>query len=219
MIRSVDGKRQPMQAMWISDRRLGPARSKVGQIGPGRHLRDMTDLAADVQNPASIVRLAVVGDETAFAALIDAHNGAMTRVAYVVTGDWDVAREATQSAWTVAWKRLPTLRDPDRVEPWLVAIAANEARQMTRRERRRTVREIAATAGARDVDPSDNIDLLDLGRALRNLKPEDRVLIALRYVAGLDSGEIALAFGGSASGVRSRLARILDRLREELGHD
>ena len=179
----------------------------------------MTDIAADVHDAAAIVRLAAGGDETAFAALIDAHNGAMTRVAYVVTGEWDAAREATQSAWTVAWGRLRTLRDPQRVEPWLVAIAANEARQLARRERRRTVREIGAVVESHNVDPSDRIELVDLGRALRNLTPDDRILIAMRYVAGFDSGEIAIALGGSASGVRSRLARLLDRLREELDHD
>jgi len=180
----------------------------------------MTDLVAqDLHRAASIVRLAALGDEAAFATLIATHDGAMTRVAYVVTGDWDTAREATQSAWAIAWRRLRSLRDPDRVEPWLVAIAANEARQLTRRERRRSVVEISVTPDEGGDDPADQINQLDLGRALRNLKPDDRSLIAMRYVAGLDSGEIALALGMSASGVRTRLARVLDRLREELDRD
>jgi DNA-directed RNA polymerase specialized sigma24 family protein len=38
----------------------------------------------------------------------------------------------------------------------------------------------------------------------------------MRYVAGLDSSEIARQMGISASGVRSRLARLLERLREDL---
>jgi len=63
------------------------------------------------------------------------------------------------------------------------------------------------------------IDLVDLERALGRLEPDDRRLIAMRYVAGLDSTEIAAQLGGSASGVRSRLARLLDRLRTDLDHD
>jgi len=51
------------------------------------------------------------------------------------------------------------------------------------------------------------------------LSAEDRSLLALRYVAGLDSTEIAAHLGGSASGIRSRLARLLDRLRVDLDHD
>jgi RNA polymerase sigma factor (sigma-70 family) len=99
-----------------------------------------------------------------------------------------------------------------------VAIAANEARQLTRRRRRQSVMEISVTDDQLGDDPADQISLLDLGRALRNLGPNDRGLIAMRYVAGLDSPEIAVALGMSASGVRSRLARLLERLRQELDH-
>jgi RNA polymerase sigma factor (sigma-70 family) len=51
---------------------------------------------------------------------------------------------------------------------------------------------------------------------LARLKPEERTLVGLRYAAGLDSAEIGTVLGVSASGVRSRLNRLLDRLRAEL---
>ena len=54
--------------------------TQVGQFGPGRHLHDMTDITApDVPGTAGVERLAAVGDEAAFAQLIVAHSGAMTR--------------------------------------------------------------------------------------------------------------------------------------------
>ena len=65
-------------------------------------------------------------------------------------------------------------------------------------------------------DPADAIDLVDLGRALRGLTPDERSLLAMRYVAGFDSTQIAKEAGMSASGVRSRLSRLLERLRKEL---
>ena len=49
------------------------------------------------------------------------------------------------------------------------------------------------------------------------MSPEDRALIALRYVAGFDSTELARALQMSPSGTRARLARLLGRLRSELG--
>ena len=52
--------------------------------------------------------------------------------------------------------------------------------------------------------------------AMARLDPDDRALLALRYVAGFDSNELASAIGLSASGIRSRLERLLKRLREEL---
>jgi RNA polymerase sigma factor (sigma-70 family) len=60
------------------------------------------------------------------------------------------------------------------------------------------------------------VDALDLRRALAHLTPDDRTLLALRYVAGLDSSEIATLTKKSASGVRSHLAVLLARLRKEL---
>ena len=80
----------------------------------------------------------------ALALLIAENHDPMVKVAYVIVGDAELAREAAQVAWTVAWPRLRSLRDPERDPPWLVAIAANEARQLIRRERRRTVVEISA---------------------------------------------------------------------------
>ena len=55
-----------------------------------------------------------------------------------------------------------------------------------------------------------------LERVLARLDPDERRLLALRYLAGLDSTQIAREIGLSASGVRSRLSRLVDRLREEL---
>ena len=65
-------------------------------------------------------------------------------------------------------------------------------------------------------DPADAIALVDLSRALKRLKPDERWLLALRYTAGLDSNQIAAQSGISASGVRSRLERLLSRLRKDL---
>jgi RNA polymerase sigma-70 factor (ECF subfamily) len=144
----------------------------------------------------------------------------MARVAYVICGDAETARDAVQSAWAIAWRRIGSIRDPGQIRSWLVAVAANEARQAIRRQRRIHVADIAdANAIVGDGDPADRISVVDLRRVLRGLTPDERTLLALRYVAGLDSTEIAAQLGGSASGVRSRLARLLDRLRIDLDHD
>jgi len=192
----------------------------MGHFALHRHLPDMTEFALpDAPVLAAIVRLAAAGDEAAFTRLVSAHRVAMARVAFVICGDPDATCDAVQAAWTIAWRRLHTLRDPDQVGPWLIAIAANEARQVIRRQRRRPVVDISAAldrnAGG---DPADAIALVDLQRALAHLKPDDRRLLALRFVVGFDSSEIARHTGLSASGVRSRLARLIDRLRMDIDH-
>jgi RNA polymerase sigma factor (sigma-70 family) len=98
-----------------------------------------------------------------------------------------------------------------------MAVAANEARQILRRERRYRVVEIeVADVGSPHGDPAARTALTDLAVALRRLSPEDRTLLALRHVAGFDATEMGRELGMSASGVRSRLARLLERLRSEL---
>lgn len=174
----------------------------------------------------STIDAALRGDQMAFARIVRDHHDDMVRVCQVIAGDPDLAQEAAQRSWSIAWRRLGNLRDPDKLRPWLVTIAANEARQLLRRERRDRVVALdiarvvdVAGAGPGGGDPASRDAELDLLRAVRRLAPADRQLLALRYVGGFDATEIGTATGMSASGVRTRLSRLLARLREEVGDD
>jgi RNA polymerase sigma-70 factor, ECF subfamily len=167
------------------------------------------------------VQRAAAGDEYAFARIVAAHHDDMCRVAYVVCRDTELAQEAVQEAWTIGLRQLSKLRDPHSLRGWLVAIAANQARQVVRRTHRRSVREVELDAGDRGAeatfgDPAGRAADLDLRNALARLSPDDRALLALRYVAGLDSTELSRVTGLSPSGTRARLARLLTILRREL---
>jgi RNA polymerase sigma factor (sigma-70 family) len=149
---------------------------------------------------------------------VAAHHDDLARIAFFVCGDLDIAEEAEQAAWSIAYRRLKDLRGPERLRPWLMSIAANEARQMVRSRRRRTVRELAVADPTRPHDV-DRAALIDLADALLRLDPKDRTIVGLRFVGGFDSEEIGRAVGMSASNVRVRLHRLLERLRKDLGDD
>jgi RNA polymerase sigma-70 factor (ECF subfamily) len=166
---------------------------------------------------ATTVADAAAGDADALARIVGAHHDHMARICFVICGDTDMAQDAVQAAWPIAWRKLGSLRDPDRLRPWLMSVAANEARQIMRHQRRHPVVEIElADARSDGGDPARNPALTDLAVALRRLSPDDRSLLALRHVAGFDATEIGRALGMSPSGVRSRLARLITRLRTEL---
>jgi len=194
----------------------GHREEMLGHFTSGGHLQHMETAIVDARPVDDTVVLAAAGDEFAFARLIAEHHEPMVRAAYVVVGDVELAREAAQNAWTIVWKRLASLRQPERIRSWLVAISANEARQLIRKAKRREIIEISNAPPEPMSDPSDWIDLVDLERALGRLKPDERGLLALRYVNGLDSSDIAEQLGLSASGVRSRLSRLVERLRKDL---
>jgi RNA polymerase sigma-70 factor (ECF subfamily) len=170
---------------------------------------------------ADLLARARTGEREAFTELVARHHSELVRIAYAITGDADAARDSAQLAWIKAWQRLPSVREPERLRAWLVAIAANEARQHLRARGRRRVREIAPLR--QDEHPEQNTftsaDRLDLNAALLRLDPADRSLLAMRYLVGLTTEEIGMAAGLTASGVRSRLSRLIARLREDLDHD
>ena len=181
------------------------------------------DALGEIELSPATVASAAAGDAAAFTRIVAEHHDALVRVAYLVAGDADLAQEAVQSAWGIAWRKLGTLRDPERLRPWLASIVANEARQLTRHRRRRWVREVdletAEEHGDVVITRPHHDALLDLMRALDNITPADRGLLAMRYSLGLTADEIGSATGTTGSAARMRVWRALARLRKELGDD
>jgi len=103
------------------------------------------------------------------------------RVAFVACGDRELAEDAVQSAWLVAWRRLRSLRDPEGVRPWLLAVTANEARQLLRRRHGPVVEIDVEVAGDARGDPATGDERIDLRRALAHPSPNDRTLLATHY--------------------------------------
>jgi RNA polymerase sigma factor (sigma-70 family) len=176
-------------------------------------------MAVSEASIGTVVAQAASGDHAAFARLVAEHQPTMARVAYAITGDRESAADATQAAWAIAWQRLGRLRDAGTLRAWLVAIAANEARQIVRRQRRRTIVDLSSVPeAAGGEDPADRIATVDLARVLRGLNADERTLLALRFAAGFDSTVIATQLRLSQAGVRTRLSRLMKRLRVDLGH-
>lgn len=166
---------------------------------------------------SALVGQAARGDADALAEIMAANDGDMARLCMVICGDADLARDAVQAAWIKAWKRLGTIRDPARLRPWLMSVAANEARQMLRSASRRDRYERRSPATSPGLDPGLRAEFLDLAEAVSRLSVDERRLLGLRYAAGLSSEEIASEVGGSPAAIRGRLARLTSRLRSELG--
>src|SRR5205807_3318999 len=119
-------------------------------------------------------------------------------------------QEAAHAAWPLVWRKVGTVRDPEKIRAWLVSVAANEAKQLARRRGRRAVREVAVDGegglafAAPGADPAERTAEIDLANALAGLDPTDRTVLALRYVAGFTSAEIGDVVGMTSGGVRAR---------------
>lgn len=171
--------------------------------------------AAGLEETVAQVTLARDGDEDAFAWIVTAHHKDVVRICFLVGGSSDAAEVAAQSTWAQVWLRLKALRDPTRLRAWILAIAANEARQHVRHERVRRLLPYRSSEASVDAKPRD----LDLDTALRSLSNDDRRLLALRHVGGLSSIEIGALLHSSPAAIRMRLSRLHERMRRELSDD
>ena len=170
------------------------------------------------QDLVGLVASAAAGDELAFARIVSTFHEQVYSIAMIVCRERMTAEEAEQSTWTQVWRNLGTVRQPDRLRPWVVSIAFNEAKQTLRRQRRWHRHEVVTepldpTGG---FDPATGINGIDMGLAVQALDADDRALLTMRYVLGFDASELASAMRLTPSGVRSRLERLLARLRQEL---
>ena len=190
-------------------------------LGPAVHLVDMEVMTqATPQDVRGDIASAAAGDQAAFGRIVADHHEDMRRVCAFVTGDEVIADDAVQAAWAIAWQKLGSLREPERLRSWLMRVAINEAKHLARRGRRRSEIEVrtSATGEPGGIDPATGIDAIDLQAAIARLDPDDRALLALRYGAGFNAAELSAALGISPSGTRTRLERLVKRLRKELGH-
>lgn len=178
-------------------------------------------LAPDGSLPGtrSTIQLAATGDRDAFAQIVAANDADMFHLSVLITGDGELARDAVQQAWIRALASLRSLRDEARLRSWLLSIAANEARGLMRARAASGRRERAFAAAAPLIETRGDESRIDLERELALLAPDDRAILGLRYLFGLNAREIGRLLHLSHGAVRSRLARVLQRLREELSDD
>ena len=172
-------------------------------------------VASDV---GSVLAAAAEGDEVAFARIIAAHDDAIFGICVAMCRDRTIAADAVAATWVIAWRKLRSVREPAHLRAWLVAIAINEAKTLLKKRSRRQAAEVDIDLGMHigGQDPADGISSVDLRAALARLDPEDRALLAMRYVVGFNATELASAIGLSPPGTRARLQRLLARLRTEL---
>jgi RNA polymerase sigma-70 factor (ECF subfamily) len=185
-------------------------------------LADPVDDAAD---EAVLVARARRGDRDAFGLLVERHQRAALRTAFVVCGTESEADDVAQEAFVKAFRALPRFREGEPLRPWLMRIVANEAknRRRSRGRRERLAVRAAATAPTSVGSPEElalgAITAAHLREALARLDERDRTVIAFRYFAGLSEAETAAALDVPAGTVKSRLSRALDRLRAQLDEE
>ncbi len=173
---------------------------------------------------AELIARAQSGNVAAYEDLIQRYQEVAFRTAYHITHDAGEAEDATQEAFVKAYAALGRFRAGAPFRPWLLRIVAREAldrRQAAVRRSGLTLRAAEAqAAGAPAQSPEATAEAHEeratLIGALNQLRPEDRLVLAYRYFLDLSEAEMAEALGCRPGTVKSRLSRIMRRLREQI---
>jgi RNA polymerase sigma-70 factor (ECF subfamily) len=154
-----------------------------------------------------LVEAAQRGDQEAFVDLVRLHGDRCFAIAHRILRDVDRAEDALQDALVIAWRDLPSLRDPDRFGGWLHRLLTNVCISQAMRERGR-VANLRVLPVDGPVAPDDLLSVADrdeLDRAFRRLTPDERALLVLHHFVGYPLSEVAELFGVPGGTVRSRL--------------
>lgn len=169
-----------------------------------------------------LVLAARLGDEVAFARLIEAEAPRTYRAVLAVVRSPEDAQEVMQDASIRAWRQLRGLRDAESWPAWFRRIAVRQALDRAARQNRTHLREISLDSVEGDAaqDPSSRwAERAAVMAALRLLANEDRALLGLRFGADLAVPDVATALGIPLGTAKSRLHRALGRLAAAMGDD
>jgi RNA polymerase sigma-70 factor (ECF subfamily) len=155
--------------------------------------------------------------------LCERYAQSVCRFAALAAGSSSDADDLAQEALLRAVRSLRSY-DASRgsMEAWLWRIVANAAKDSA--SRRQRVRDLIARMGFAAMTESESVEdavlqrLLDaeLRSHIRRLPTRDRMLLALRFGAGLDTAQVGEAVGLSPDSAAKAIRRALARLRARL---
>ncbi len=177
---------------------------------------------------AALIAAASKGDARAFNQLVIRYQGIAYNLAYRILGDEDAASDATQDAFVSAFKAMPRFRGGS-FKAWVLRIVTNACYDQLRARRRRPTSSLDDLEGDADhspylLDPAERPDEavarreLDLviQAGILTLPAEQRSVLVLSDLQGMDYHEIAQVTGLALGTVKSRLSRGRAKLRDYL---
>jgi len=136
------------------------------------------------------------------------------------------AEDLTQDVFLRAYRAYGRLRAGSNHRAWLYKIATNCAYTALKQRRSVSLDDETRLAEAEEAQvPSldqqvvANEALEQVGRAIANLPPKQRMAVVLRYVQELDYGSIAQALDCSQDSARANVYQALRRLRQKLAEE
>jgi RNA polymerase sigma-70 factor (ECF subfamily) len=164
----------------------------------------------------ALVRRYLNGERAAGDELVDRYHRSVFNVALRMLGNVQDAEDVTQTVFGNAFASLDSYDSRYRFFSWIYRMTVNESLNTLKRRRN-----VVSLDGSFDVPAGAESDGAaeaeeKIGRALLELKPDDRAVVVLRHFVSFSYDEISDVLGVPVKTVKSRLFTARERLRQVL---
>lgn len=195
----------------------------------------LAGVTSNSQTDADLIRQVCAGDAASFGPLVTKYQDRVYNACWRICGHAEDARDLTQEAFIKAYESMDSFAGQSGFYTWLFRIAVNLSISHRRKtSRRMTVplarepdpwsinRQAAGLIGARggDGDPAHHAGQAEthaqVVAALNELDVDQRAVVVLKDIEGLDYEQIATILSVPKGTVKSRIHRARMALREKL---
>ena len=181
-------------------------------------------LILETTSDEELVLASLGGDREAFGQIVERYQRLLCSLAYSAVGNLSESEDVAQEAFLTAWQKLPDLKDPAKLRPWLCGIVRFKASRSRRSEAREPVR------GADDLDTineltDDEPSVSDsamreeeqtiLWHSLEKIPVKYREPLVLYYREHQSVEHVAVELDMTEDAVKQRLSRGRKMLKEQ----
>lgn len=168
---------------------------------------------------AELIRKAADGNFEDFGELYSAYLDRIYRYVFYQVNDKMIAEDITEEVFIKAWKEIKSCRGREKTfSSWLYRIAHNHLVNTLRGNNR--IMSLEKENSIEITDPKQGIDTSieyrELLEKIASLPRNQKQIIILKFIEGLDNREISAIMGKREGAIRVSQMRALTTLREEL---
>ena len=176
-------------------------------------------MVTDVDD-AGIVAAMRQRDQAGLAAAYDAYANPLYSYCVSQLRDDDRAGDVLHDTFIVAYERISQLRDPNRLKPWLYAIARNECQRVFREWKRSAPLDEAVAVSDATVEMGAGLREAELRglvqTAAGGLNPREREVIELAVQHDMAIDDVAATLGQSPKYVHALLSKARQQMEKSL---
>lgn len=167
-----------------------------------------------------LVERAASGDVEAFGELYSIYLDSIYRYVFYQVRDKMIAEDITEEVFVKAWKAIGSCRGKEqKFLPWLYTIARNHTVDTFRSRKRELLVEMESVAevGDHGLEMEKNLEQQQLLGVVAELPQNQKQVITLKFIEGLDNQEIGQVMHKNQGAIRVLQMRAIANIRQKLG--